>query len=247
MINKLSTAQHCHLAYDYLSLKLEELYLVHEYKEKKHEEKEEQKEIRRQMREEAQAQREFDKVLKETEKEEERYIKALEKARKEISQDVKHQEKFQKQIEFLEQKLAEAESNKERAIARAQITRSGHVYVISNIGSFGEGVYKIGMTRRLDPFDRVKELGDASVPFKFDVHAIIYADDAPSLEKKLHKKFEHLRINRINSRKEFFRVSLDEIIEAVEEFHCITEFTLIAEAEEYRKTVSVLREETSSI
>src|SRR5690606_24077540 len=93
--------------------------------------------------------------------------------------------RLQAQIAALQQRLDEAHANKERAIARAQITRSGHVYIISNIGSFGKDVYKIGMTRRLDPDDRVKELGDASVPFGFDVHAMIYSDDAPVLETTL--------------------------------------------------------------
>lgn len=133
-------------------------------------------------------------------------------------------------------------SFQERAISRAQMTRSGHVYVISNVGSFGEDVYKIGMTRRLDPMDRVRELGDASVPFRFDVHAIIYSEDAPTLENKLHKKFHHRRVNYINHRREFFRVSLDEITKAVHEYHGEIEFTLLAEADEYRKTVAFFKE-----
>ena len=101
----------------------------------------------------------------------------------------------------------------------AQLTRSGHVYIISNEGSFGQGVYKIGMTRRLDPMDRVKELGDASVPFFFDVHGIIHSDDAPSLERELHKRFESYRVNKENYRREFFKVSIDEIENAICEIH----------------------------
>ncbi|MES1524119.1 GIY-YIG nuclease family protein, partial [Vibrio cholerae] len=89
--------------------------------------------------------------------------------------------------------------------------KAGHVYVISNIGSFGDNVYKIGMTRRLEPMERVKELGDASVPFSFDVHAMIYSENAPALENELHKKFDFQRLNLINTRKEFFAVTLDEI------------------------------------
>jgi hypothetical protein len=105
------------------------------------------------------------------------------------------------------------------------------------------------MTRRLDPMDRVLELGDASVPFRFDVHAIIYCDDAPALECQLHNKFENRRINRVNFRKEFFKVSLTEIALAVREFHGHIEFTMAAQAEEYRKTVAFLnapREEQST-
>ena len=122
------------------------------------------------------------------------------------------------------------------------MTRSGHVYVISNVGSFGEDVYKIGMTRRLDPLDRVRELGDASVPFQFDVHAIIYSEDAPGLENKLHRLFDNQRINRVNERKEFFRVTIEEIAEAVRQHHGEIEFTLAAEAVEYRKTLAMLQE-----
>lgn len=109
------------------------------------------------------------------------------------------------------------------------------------MGSFGEDVYKIGMTRRLDPMDRVKELGDASVPFPFDVHAIIYSEDAPALENKLHKLFHPRRVNLVDERKEFFHVSVDEIARAVRENHAEIEFTLAAEAAEYRKTVSMAR------
>ncbi|EMQ2878631.1 GIY-YIG nuclease family protein, partial [Vibrio navarrensis] len=100
----------------------------------------------------------------------------------------------------------------------AQLTRSGYVYVISNKGSFGENMYKIGMTRRLEPMDRVKELGDASVPFFFDVHALIPSDDAPALENKLHSKFASRRVNKVNHRREFFNLTFEEVEEALNEF-----------------------------
>ena len=122
------------------------------------------------------------------------------------------------------------------------MTRSGHVYIISNVGSLGEHVYKIGMTRRLDPMDRVRELGDASVPFAFDVHAIIYSEDAPALENKLHKLFDGRRVNLINHRKEFFRVTIDEVAQAVRENHGEIDITLAAEAADYRKTLAMLRD-----
>jgi uncharacterized membrane protein YqiK len=173
-----------------LQLKLDELNLAHEYEEKVQAEKEEQRRIREQMREEEQAQREIEKTRQDAEKEENRYADALRKAQDDAAKaDGKKQQKLLAQIAELEMKLAEAHANNERALSRAQQTRSGHVYIISNIGPFGEHVYKIGMTRRLDPMDRVKELGDASVPFEFDVHAIIYADDAPKLENTLHRVF----------------------------------------------------------
>lgn len=240
-INKLITVQMSYISPAYLNLKLEELYLVHEYQEKLQQEKEEQRRIKEQMREEEIARREIEKALQDAEREEARYAEALRKAREEVEKAVgEKQAKLLAQIELLQQKLDEVHANKERAISRAQMTRSGHVYVISNVGSFGEDVYKIGMTRRLEPMDRVNELGDASVPFRFDVHAIIYCEDAPALENKLHRKFEQHRINLMNNRKEFFRVSIDEIAQAVREFHGDIEFTLLAEAKEYRQTLAYL-------
>ena len=115
--------------------------------------------------------------------------------------------------------------------------KAGYVYIISNIGSFGEGIYKIGMTRRLDPQDRVDELGDASVPFKFDVHAMIFSDDAPALEAALHRAFDSRKVNMVNNRKEFFRVTLDEIEDVVKKSYDKTvEFTRLPQAEQYRET-----------
>jgi hypothetical protein len=121
------------------------------------------------------------------------------------------------EIQVLEAKLAEVREEKERARAMAELTRAGYVYIITNVGSFGEGVVKIGMTRRVDPNDRVKELGDASVPFLFDTHALIYSEDAPALESALHRRFEAGRVNKANYRKEFFRADIAEVKGAVEE------------------------------
>ncbi|MGI4738090.1 MAG: DUF4041 domain-containing protein [Janthinobacterium lividum] len=239
-INKISTSQHSSISATYLDLRLRELYLVHEMQEKIQAEKELQRQIREQMREEEQAQRELEKAKLDAEKEERRYSEALRKAQQEVEQATgEKQQKLLTQIEALQQQLNQAQQLKQRAISQAQLTRSGHVYVISNIGSFGEDVYKIGMTRRLDPMDRVKELGDASVPFQFDVHAIIYCDDAPKLENTLHRLFHHRRVNRINERKEFFRVSLTEIAEAVLANHGAIEFLHEAEAQDYRKTIAM--------
>ncbi|PTC00580.1 DUF4041 domain-containing protein, partial [Thalassospira xiamenensis] len=122
------------------------------------------------------------------------------------------------------------------AMSQAQITRAGYVYVISNEGSFGEGVVKIGMTRRLEPMDRVRELGDASVPFRFDMHALAFAEDAPSLEKALHDTFNNHRMNTENFRKEFFRVSPEEVKAAMEEKGIDTDWYLTAEAKEYHES-----------
>lgn len=247
-INGLAQVQQCKITPEYLNLKLEELYLVFEYEEKVQEETLEQRRIREQMREEEIALRELEKARQEAERDEQRFAEAIRKAREDAERaSGAKQQKLLAQIAELERKLAEAHANKERAISRAQMTRSGHVYVISNIGSFGEHVYKIGMTRRLDPMDRVRELGDASVPFEFDVHAIIYSEDAPALENQLHRALHHRRVNRINERKEFFRVELHEIIEIVRRHHSAeVEFVHRAEAAEFRKTLALLADEKSA-
>ena len=125
----------------------------------------------------------------------------------------------------------------------AEQTRVGHVYVISNVGSFGKDVFKIGMTRRLDPTERVFELGSASVPFPFDVHMMIGTQDAPNLERKLHKAFHKQRVNRANFRKEFFRVTINEIAEVVESLHGKIEYQADAEALEYLDSQKVTDQE----
>ena len=240
-INKLADVQQCRIAPEYRDLKMNELHLAHEYQEKVQEEKEEQRRIRERMREEEVAQRELERAQEDAAREEARYGQALEKARGEVAKAVgEKQQKLMGQIAELERLLHEARERKQAALSRAQMTKSGHVYVISNVGSFGEHVYKIGMTRRLDPLDRVRELGDASVPFLFDVHAVIFSKDAPALEATLHRAFHHRRVNKINERREFFRVSLDEIAVAVKQHHGEIAFTHLAEAVEYRKTMSLL-------
>lgn len=217
-INKVYEKQGIYISRSYADLKLKELDLAYEYKLKRHEEKEEQRAIREQMREEEKARKEYEAAVLKAQKEEDMYQKALDKARKEIeAAQGTQQAKLQSKIAELEARVAEAETNRERALSMAQQTKRGHVYVISNIGSFGEDVYKIGMTRRLDPMDRVRELGDASVPFPFDVHAIIFSEDAPALENKLHKTFNQQRVNLINTKKEFFHVTLQEIEDVVHE------------------------------
>ncbi|PZO34805.1 MAG: DUF4041 domain-containing protein [Shackletoniella antarctica] len=248
-LNKLSQTTHCEITPGYLNLKIQELQFTHEYQEKRYQEQEEQRQIREQMREEERAQKELEKARVEAEKEERQYQEALEKAKKEAeSATGKVQQDLLSKIEELQKRVAEAEANRERAISQAQLTKSGYVYVISNIGSFGENVYKIGMTRRLNPEDRVKELSDASVPFPFDVHAMISCSNAPELESRLHKVFNGRRVNSINSRKEFFRVSLEEIAKAVsatdkELSTCTSEIkiTKVAEASEYRKSLAQAR------
>ena len=243
-INKLGESHHCEINPDYLELKCEELHLVHEYQEKLQDEKEEARQIRERIRDEERAQRELAKAQNDADKETERYERALAKARNEVEiATIEEQAAMQAEVDRLNELLQEAQAKKERAISRAQLTRSGHVYVLSNIGAFGENVYKIGMTRRLEPDDRVKELSGPAVPFRFDVHAMIYSDDAPALETLLHNKLERQSVNRINKRKEFFNVTLEEIEKICTDIDAKADFIRVPEAEEFRKTQAILAEE----
>jgi DNA repair exonuclease SbcCD ATPase subunit len=239
-INKLGTVHQIEIAAPYRDLKLEELRLAYEYEEKRHQEKEEQRRIQEQIREEERVQREIEEAKKEAEEEEKRYSKALEQARKELGEAQGAEAEILKNtIASLETQLRKALEKKERAMSQAQFTKSGHIYIISNIGSFGEDVFKIGMTRRLDPDDRVDELSGASVPFKYDKHAMIPTDNAPELEYNIHKRIEDKRINLLNNRKEFFKVSLDEIEKIVREFKADIELIKTTEAREYRESLAM--------
>lgn len=212
------------------------------------EEKEEQRRIKEQLREEEKARREYEKAIKEAEKEEKAIQQAIDKATKELMLAGEEQRiALEQKLAELQIKYEEAEAKNQRAISMAQQTRSGHVYVISNIGSFGENVYKIGMTRRLEPLDRVRELGDASVPFSFDVHAMIYSDDAPSLENHLHKVFNDKQVNKVNSRKEFFNVGIKDIKSTIKEMNIDAHWTMFAEAKEYRESLAIENERNMSV
>jgi hypothetical protein len=251
-LNKLSETNQCQIMPTYRDIKLEELYLTHEFQEKKQEEVEEQRRMREQMREETKARRENERARKEDEKEVKRWEQALEQARLEIEKAV-GKEREQQEIKFkqLEEKLEEARANQKTNLYREQMTKSGHIYVISNIGSFGENIYKIGMTRRT-PEERVKQLSASSVPFPFDIHAKIRCENVPEIENRLHKHFRDRSVNKVNVGKEFFRVTLEEIVSAVEKIAEETQlvdkskiqFTKIAEAEQYHKTLAIEQGET---
>ncbi|NQZ08803.1 MAG: DUF4041 domain-containing protein [Algicola sp.] len=235
-INKLNESNKIYIEERYLELKLAELRLSFEYKEKKQQEKEEQAEIKRQMREEVKLEQESEKALKE----EDKYQKLLDKAKADAQKAAGTKlAALQEKIASLGDELESAHAKSERAKSMAEQTKSGHVYVISNQGSFGENVYKIGMTRRLEPLDRVKELGDASVPFLFDVHAMIHAEDAPALENTLHNAFNFQRVNLVNNRKEFFNVSLEAIEKEVRLISPDAEFIETAEARQYRESKAI--------
>lgn len=221
----------------YLQARLDELKLACTVQALKERDREEQRRIKEQLREEEKAVKEYERALKEAQKEEESVAKAMDKIRKDMESANEQKKQFyEEKLKDLELKLKEAEEKNKRAQSMAELTKSGHVYIISNVGSFGENVLKIGMTRRLEPLDRIYELGDASVPFEFDVHAMIYSEDAPALEKELHRKFAESQVNKVNPRKEFFRSEIAKIKSEVEQMGIKSHWTMTAEAREFRES-----------
>lgn len=241
-LNKIFAVDGVKISQDFLALKFEEMSLVYAYMVKVEEEKEQKKAIREQMVEEEKVRREIEREKQKIEKEENQFnneVKKLMGYMQKAKDDVEKQLYIDK-IQELEDKLKALASDKENVLQREQNTRAGFVYIISNIGSFGESVYKIGMTRRLDPMDRINELSSASVPFPFDVHAMIFSEDAPALETLLHHHFQNSQVNKVNARKEFFRVDLDEIKQLVLENHNATvKFVDTPDALEYRETLKI--------
>lgn len=220
----------------YIDLKIDELHLAFQYAQAKEKEKEELRELREQEREEAKLRKEIEAERKRLEKERTQYEKELSNVIKQLSSaDGDEKQALEEKKAKIEETLSEVAKGIEDVDYREANKRAGFVYVISNVGSFGDGVYKIGMTRRLDPMDRVRELSDASVPFNFDVHAMIFTDDAPGLEAALHKEFESSKINLVNQRREFFKCSLDSIKEAVtKNYDRTVEFADTPDAEQFR-------------
>lgn len=240
-ISKLGYIMSVAITYNYYMLKHNELCLALEYRKKKQEEKEEQKEIRARMREEAKLQKEIEETRKKIFKEQNHYKNALHKIEQQINSASEEEKSalLAKKAE-IENELNEIDKSIKNIDYREANARAGYVYIISNIGSFGENIYKIGMTRRLEPMDRVDELGDASVPFNFDVHAMIFSDDAPALESALHKAFDNRKVNMVNTRREFFNVTLEEIeAEVKKNFDKTVEFTRLAPAEQYRESLKI--------
>jgi hypothetical protein len=206
----------------------------------KEKEKEEQRLIKEKMREEEKARKEIERALKESAREEESLQKAIAKIQGQFAKANEMQRaQYEEKLAELQAKLIDAESRNQRALSMAQQTKAGYVYIISNIGSFGENIFKIGMTRRLEPLDRIRELGGASVPFKFDVHAMIWSIDAPNLERALHKKFVYSQINKINPRKEFFKIPIFELKKAIQEVGIEVTWTMTALASEYRESLVI--------
>lgn len=241
-INTLFSANGVQISQGLLALKLEELSLVYAYMLKIEDEKEKKKIIQAQLREEERVRREMEEEKKKIEKEIRQFsaeVKKLMDYMQKSSSDAEKQLYIDK-INELEEKLKALNADKEHVLEREQNTRAGFVYIISNIGSFGENIYKIGMTRRLEPMDRISELSSASVPFPFDVHAMIFSEDAPALETLLHRHFADRQVNKVNARKEFFKVDLEEIKQLVLTHHNATvHFVDVPEAAEYRETLQL--------
>jgi len=204
-------------------------------------EREEQARIKAQIREEEKLRREVERELKQLDREQAAVHAALDKALADAHGA------HTAEIEHLQARLAEAEAKSQRAISLAQQTKAGNVYIISNIGSFGPGIFKVGMTRRLEPMDRVRELGDASVPFPFDVHMMISCTDAPSLENALHRALHRSRLNKTNPRKEFFRADIDQIAALVREHHGEIRYVADPEALQFRQSQEMSEEDAEFI
>lgn len=238
-ISKLGATMSISICEDYIKLKIREIKLALDFQQKKQEEKEHQKELREQERELAKVAKEMEEERKRLQKEQTHYKNALKTIEAQINKGGDMAELLEKKKQ-IESQIEKTESAIENVDYREANNRAGYVYIISNIGAFGENVYKIGMTRRLDPQERIDELGDASVPFKFDIHAMIFTEDAPALEAALHNKFDAKRLNKINNRKEFFNVSLEEIKKEVRNnFDKTVEWIDVPEADQYRQSLLV--------
>ena len=220
-------------------LYLEEVEIEYEYYAQRERIKEEQKAIKEQMKQEAEERRQLEQQQKQIEKEELKYKNEIDNVRTYmLSADESELEKLQAKIAELTKKLSKVEEEKEQIIS-LQNGQAGYVYIISNIGSFGENIFKIGMTRRLDPQERVDELGNASVPFPFDVHSFIFSEKAVELENNIHKILDEKRVNKINKRKEFFSIDINEIETLIHKIDPAAEFKLTALAEQYRQSIEL--------
>lgn len=210
--------------------------IEYQYYVKKEQQRAEQAAIREQMRQDAAEKKELERQKKQVEAEESKYLAEIEKLHNQLkSLHDDEKTKYEARLKELESQLESVEHKKEEIISR-QNGKAGNVYVISNLGSFGNDVFKIGMTRRLDPLERIKELGSASVPFTFDVHSFIFSDDAVGLEQKLHNMLNEKRVNKINLRKEFFKVDINELEELVMQIDPTAEFNKTMLAEEYHQS-----------
>lgn len=239
-LNKIYKSDSVQITKTFLENKLQQLITAHSYQEKLEDEREQKKLIQEQLKEEEKVRREIEREKAKIEKDETQFKNEISKLMKYLQKTDNEVEKnlYIDKIKECEEKLSELETVKSDVLNREKNTRAGFVYIISNIGSFGENIFKIGMTRRLEPMDRIKELSSASVPFEFDVHALIFSDDAPTLESILHNTFRDYVVNKVNHRKEFFSIPLEKIEKVVTEHHNATvQWTYDAAAEEYRESL----------
>jgi Domain of unknown function (DUF4041)/T5orf172 domain len=241
-LNKLGLIMRASISDAYKKLKYEELYLAFEYQQKKQEEKEEQKRAREELREQQKLEEEIRQAREKIAKEKKHFVQAineLELKLKEATGDSERNLVLEK-LEEVKGQYSELEKEEKVIDYREQNAKAGYVYIISNIGSLGENVYKIGMTRRLEPLDRIDELSDASVPFSFDVHALIFSENAPALEAKLHEHFYKSRVNKLNNRKEFFKADIHDIEKVVKDnYDKVVDIVKDAPAEQYRKSLLI--------
>lgn len=240
-LNKIYKSDGVQITKTFLENKLQQLITAHSYQEKLEDEREQKKLIQEQLKEEEKVRREIEREKAKIEKDETQFKNEISKLMKYLQKTDNEVEKtlYIDKIKECEEKLSELETIKSDVLNREKNTRAGFVYIISNIGSFGENIFKIGMTRRLEPMDRIKELSSASVPFEFDVHALIFSDDAPSLESILHNTFREYEVNKVNHRKEFFSIPLEKIEKVVTEHHNATvQWNYDAAAEEYRESLA---------
>ena len=234
-IERLGASSSIRISPDYIEMRTRELLLAVQHLQAKQTERELERERKAELREQARAERELEAERERLEKEKQHYLNVLK-----VVQDTGDQEETAR----LKEELVAIEKGINDVEERTANIRAGYVYVISNIGAFGDRMVKIGMTRRLDPMDRVRELGDASVPFSFDVHALFFSDDAVTLEADLHRRFADKRVNRINTRREFFYATPAEVRDALSEIAGnLLEFTEEPEAEQYRLSLQMAAEE----
>jgi len=239
-LTNLGRIMNARITEDYKKLKYEELYLAFEYQQKKQEEKEEQKRAREELREQQKLEQEIRQARERIAKEKKHFSQALKELEAKLAGAVTDIEKALITFKLEEVKSQYSELEKEEKVVdyREQNAKAGYVYIISNIGAFGENLFKIGMTRRLEPLERIDELGDASVPFSFDVHALIFSDNAPSLEAKIHEHFYKDRVNKLNNRKEFFRANINDIEKVVKEhYNNVVDIVKEPPAEQYRESL----------
>ena len=222
------------------SLYTESIKIEYEYYVQKERIKEEQKALREQMKQEAEERKQLELERKKVEKEESKYNNEINNINQLISStsDSTKIAELQARLRELEIQLNDVK-NKKDDIIKLQNGQAGYVYVISNLGSFGNDVFKVGMTRRLEPMDRIHELSNASVPFSFDVHSFIFSDNAVELEKQLHQELNDYRVNKVNLRKEFFKISIDNLEELVQRISPASEFNKTMLAEQYKQGLSI--------